>query len=325
MTPRPALPDFGILPLEWGARIDYTKWPDAYTPDEGIAVHYGGGANIAGDAVRAAGAGFAWPSLEVERFMLRRWEALHLGKGWRGLAYGFAIGQSGRVYIIRGWASYGAHLGDVDGDGISNNKEQIPVVFILGKGQLPTELALAAFRRLREHMEIVTGRRSSRHLEPAEFGTDGCPGCLYLRGHREVQGLNSTSCPGINSMMPMVTSNRHNLGGSPDPDPPTPPPTEGETVAEKMPVLRRVKREDGEAWPAEGAAIRDTVRIWQAILAINDEIDTGEINFPPPTRTADGLFGTSTEAATVSYQRKRGLVADGVVGDMTWDHGLGLA
>lgn len=36
------------------------------------------------------------------------------------------------------------------------------------------------------------------------------------------------------------------------------------------------------------------------------------------TLTADGIFGSGTEAKTKAFQTSRGLVADGIVGDRTW-------
>lgn len=40
--------------------------------------------------------------------------------------------------------------------------------------------------------------------------------------------------------------------------------------------------------------------------------------------TADGLFGTATRNAVISYQKKNGLVADGCVGLKTWEKILGV-
>jgi hypothetical protein len=84
------------------------------------------------------------------------------------------------VYRLRGWNNYGAHRGDVDGDGVSNNKEIIPVLFIMsGQPQYPPPNLnmLNSFERLRAYFE-------------AEVGTG-----LYLYGHRD---LMATACPGDN-------------------------------------------------------------------------------------------------------------------------------
>ena len=40
--------------------------------------------------------------------------------------------------------------------------------------------------------------------------------------------------------------------------------------------------------------------------------------------TADGLFGAATRSAVIAYQKKKGLVADGVVGLNTWKKILGV-
>ncbi|WP_348537095.1 peptidoglycan-binding domain-containing protein [Geobacillus subterraneus] len=34
---------------------------------------------------------------------------------------------------------------------------------------------------------------------------------------------------------------------------------------------------------------------------------------------ADGIFGKQTEAAVKAYQKRKGLAADGVVGEKTWN------
>jgi hypothetical protein len=52
----------------------------------------------------------------------------------------------------------------------------------------------------------------------------------------------------------------------------------------------------------------DTVRFIQERLTV--------LGFPT---SADGLFGSGTETAVKNFQSSRGLVADGIVGPLTWD------
>lgn len=158
-------------PREWGARVDYDLWDDRYTPDDGVALHHGGSADYP-----AGRPPFTW---EKEVAQLRSWEQYHLSKGWRGLAYGWGVGQTGNVYRIRGWNSYGAHTGDVDGDGISNNSEIVPIIF-LGSGN-HTALSPAA------QASIATLRREVIQVR--------APKAIWLYGHQELKGT-ATSCPG---------------------------------------------------------------------------------------------------------------------------------
>jgi nucleoid-associated protein YgaU len=51
------------------------------------------------------------------------------------------------------------------------------------------------------------------------------------------------------------------------------------------------------------------VREWQGLMKI----------------TTDGIFGPNTKAATVAYQKSRGLTADGIVGPITWNAALSNA
>lgn len=48
------------------------------------------------------------------------------------------------------------------------------------------------------------------------------------------------------------------------------------------------------------------VKLWQAIVGVD----------------ADGLFGSKTERATISFQNKRGLAVDGIVGKNSWEAGF---
>lgn len=175
-------PTWALSPSDWGARVDYDTWNDTYTPDDSIAYHHGGGSNY------EAGRSPYLRSKEIQQ--LQAWEYGHLLKGWRGLAYGWGIGQTGDAYRIRGWNTYGAHTGDVDADHISNNKEVIPFLFI-GSGHWHdlSPAARETTRRLRAYCESVAGRP------------------LYLYGHRELKGI-TTSCPGP-KVFNYVQANRH--------------------------------------------------------------------------------------------------------------------
>lgn len=155
-------------PTQWGARVNYDLWNDARTIKDKIIIHYNG------PAVRDYDQGVA-----VEQKFMRVVETYHLdSKGWRGFAYGWGIGFSGTVYRARGWNNYGAHTGDIEPDGISENKEGIPVFFILGEGQEPSPAMWQAFAELKAMLEA---------------DTRSVAGSLPVYGHRDVA---STACPG---------------------------------------------------------------------------------------------------------------------------------
>ena len=176
-------PEWAVSPTDWGARVDYDQWTDAYTPDDGIALHHGGPGDCS--------AGREPFSQDKEMAQLRVWEAFHIdSRGWRGLAYGWAIGQTGTLYRIRGWNTYGAHTGDIDGDGISNNSEIIPILLILsGNHHDPSPEMQSSIARHREYIESEA------------------PEATYLYGHQEVQP-SPTTCPGP-KIMAYIEANRY--------------------------------------------------------------------------------------------------------------------
>lgn len=179
-------PDWAVSPQGWGARINYDAWRDEYTPDDSIGLHHGGGGNYVAHQPPY--------SFAKETAQLRNWEYYHVvRKGWRGLAYGWALGMTGNVYRIRGWNTYGAHSGDRDADHISNNKEVIPIL-VIGSGNY-VSLSRAAeetFGYLRHYLEEESGR------------------ALRLYGHQELKGI-VTTCPGP-KLMEYVKAHR-NLEG----------------------------------------------------------------------------------------------------------------
>lgn len=174
-------------PTEWGAQVNYDLWSDPFTPDDGVALHHGGSSNYA-----AAQAPYTF---EKETALLRSWERYHLRKGWRGLAYGFGVAQSGRIYRIRGFNRYGAHLGDIDGDGIANNDEIIPIIWLAsGNHHEVTPAADQAISWLRKDVLQVRS-----------------PDAIMLYGHKEIQLDKPTACPGPGGMR-YVTTHRIQKG-----------------------------------------------------------------------------------------------------------------
>lgn len=142
-----------VSPKEWGAMKDYDSWDYGPWNVDKWVVHYGGGANRAGDAAMAEKYGFSFPSVDAEMEVLRAWERYHVnGRGWLGIAYNYAVGQSGNIYRLRGENQAAATKGDYEPDGIPENQEARAVVFILGGTQTPTDEALASFVRLYNHL-----------------------------------------------------------------------------------------------------------------------------------------------------------------------------
>jgi len=282
-----------LSPTDWGARVNYDTWTDPYTPDEGVVIHHGGGGDYP-----AAQHPF---SRDKEMSQLRSWEAFHIdGRGWRGLAYGWGIGQTGTIYRIRGWNRYGAHLGDIDGDGIANNEELIPVIWILS----------GLIHRSSQAMQDSTEWLRREVIEPK------APLALQLYGHREVQDK-PTTCPGPLSM---VYIESHRFLGSPSP-PIEPPPTEPPSTWTKDLIMALPTLAKGDGFASEGkASTRPDVANAQGLLLANGHKDE---NSATPETATDGWFGSGTDKSTRDFQTEKRLTVDGVIGQNTWTTLLG--
>lgn len=175
-----------LSPADWGATVPYDTWTPDRTRRERVALHYNGPPIASYDK-----------GVRFEKAALQAIERYHLGKGWRGIGYGWAVGASGTIYRLRGWATYGAHKGDYDGDGIAENSETIPVLLILGEGQPMTAAMEASIEALRLDFETTVGNDLMLigHQEIAQQGTGtvtACPGPLvmsYVRDHRRLGTL----------------------------------------------------------------------------------------------------------------------------------------
>jgi hypothetical protein len=154
-----------LSPKQWGARVDYDRWAPDTTKDKWI-LHYGGGAVSGYDE-----------GVDREMAVLRAWEYHHMRRrGWRGIAYNYAIGDSGTLYRLRGETAGGHTRGDYEPDGRPENIEGRAVVFILGGSQEPSLEALITFALMwgEDPMPVIG------HTDVFLHGTGGtntpCPG-----------------------------------------------------------------------------------------------------------------------------------------------------
>ena len=135
-----------------------------WVPDK-VVVHWGG-ATV--PPVTKAG----------ERRLLRGWQRFHIDtRGWRDIAYNYAVGNSGERYRLRGWNPSGATSGDADGDGIPENNEAVAVVWLGGSSGSISAKAYAAMG------EIVAEILGVVAVDPD-----------VVIGHRDVK--HNTTCPG---------------------------------------------------------------------------------------------------------------------------------
>lgn len=152
-----------VSPSEWGARVNYDSWNN-YAKDKWI-LHYNGPAA----GVRA--------DVGSEMAFLRGIENYHMdSRGWRGIAYSYAIGQTGTLYRLRG-ESWGGHTrGDYEPDSTSENQEGRAVFFMIGDDEEPTEAALQTFAQFwaEDPMPVIGHKQVFEH---SGDGTDTqCPG-----------------------------------------------------------------------------------------------------------------------------------------------------
>ena len=150
---------FDIDQAGWGSSTFYPDDP-TFTP-RFVVVHWGGTTSQVTD----------------EPLRLRIWQRYHINsRGWRDIAYNYAVGDSGTIYRCRGM-NPGGHTSGVNDktpEGDSYNDASIGVVWIGGANDTdgPSPAAYAAMAR------IVNG--------------------YVVKGHRTVKQENgsSTACPG---------------------------------------------------------------------------------------------------------------------------------
>lgn len=104
-----------------------------------------------------------------EASRLRGWRNYHVsGRGWVDIGYNYGIGQSGRIYSLRG-NRVGAHAG-------GHNSTTVGVLFMVGDNEALTPAAKKAFKSLRAYLR-----------------NKGAGSGVW--GHQQMSGA-STRCPG---------------------------------------------------------------------------------------------------------------------------------
>ncbi len=114
-------------------------------------------------------------SEELEDDQLRGWQRYHLGKGWQDIAYNYGIGESGKLYRLRG-ENHGGHTSGTDENGESWSSVGIGVVWIGGKSDAngPSKEALQSMA------DFITERNLPvlGHVQTGK--ATACPGQFWL-------------------------------------------------------------------------------------------------------------------------------------------------
>lgn len=159
---------FDVDQAGWGSALEYGDDP-GFTPRY-VVVHWGGSTSQI-------------PS-DDEDARLRIWQSYHINsKGWRDIAYNYAVGDSGLSYRCRGLNPGGHTSGanDRTPEGDSYNNASVGIVWIGGANDEdgPSDGALAAMGFLIRKLE-------------EQFGE------LVVKAHSTVKQENgsNTACPG---------------------------------------------------------------------------------------------------------------------------------
>lgn len=124
---RARLGDRLITHTEWGSRFPYSSKPSSWSPkpDKIATHHHGYSAQLPRQPGTRAGAIAQMKYVDRIHFVTNGWA--------HGFAYGFAILKGGFIGEGRSfWYPWGAHVGDVEPDGIKENLEAIPVYWAVG-------------------------------------------------------------------------------------------------------------------------------------------------------------------------------------------------
>ncbi|WP_435203069.1 N-acetylmuramoyl-L-alanine amidase [Janibacter sp. GS2] len=280
-----------ITRAQWGADESLRRQDPQYGTVRGGFVHHTASTNT-------------YTSEQVAA-QLRSIYTYHVqGRGWNDIGYNYLVDKYGRIFEGRyggvDKAVVGAHTG-----GYNSQSFAMSALGDYQNGGQPTAAMVDSYAKLYawklgQHEVDAT---SSVTIYGRQFDA--------ISGHRNAM---STSCPGdsLYAQLPKIRQAAHVLQGSSAPAPTTPPVTEAPAPP---PVSKPTPKPNPTPTPTtkpsspatvkhtlrRGSPYRDEVRLLQRKLGI----------------TADGVFGSGTEAAVKRYQRSKRLGADGIAGPNT--------
>lgn len=213
-------------------------------------------------------------SLAATESRLRAYLRLHTGpsRGWRDIAYNWAVDQSGRIFELRGKRQCGGN------GGTRSNRRGQAILLLVGNTETPTDDMVQSTQWL------ITYIRAWQ------------PTARAIRGHRDSPDA-STDCPG-DVVQRMIRAGRFEPGTTPQVRP-----THAGKPWRTSPRIARMStgevrliqaavgaRVDGKYGDATGAAVRD----FQQAVGI----------------PADGIYGPSTEAEMSKLDRIEAIVTE---------------
>lgn len=211
-------------------------------------------------------------------------------RGWADIAYHLAVDPAGDVFELRDKAWVGAGVED-------HNRRSLHVV-VLTDGDVTAD-AYDGLRWTIAALRVWFGRDLNLRWHGEDSATQ-CPGEVL----RDFVGANRTAVGTIGDDSAWFTPDDGPEGQDGDP---------GATTADPG--------ESGEPAPV---FIPPTVRFGaEGDLVAQLQGELSDAGYPPGHSTAaaggwDGVFGKATSAAVTAFQSANGLVADGVVGPLTW-------
>ena len=327
---RPAI----ISCAEWGAKAARSSISMSSTP-RNIVVHHMASSNSTGTSRSAAIA------------IARQVQGWHFANGWSDTGQHFSVSRGGYILegrhrTIEGLNSgrsfpIGAHVGGHNSTSLGIETE----------GNFtsiqPTSAQWNALVTLTAYLCQTYGLGVSAIKGHRDFGQTACPGDAFYPRLGELR----------NAVAKVLD------GGSVTPPPP---PDDNPVTSKPWPVvkngargfrvtgLQRLLRHHGQSLGIDGSFGPETLsrvrsfqsakglvvdgvvgaKTWTALSVLLKNGARGNavravqgiLNSRGQSLAVDGSFGPATLSAVKSFQKARGLEVDGVVGDVTWSHGL---